>query len=420
MTEITYTNKDGLTPAEGTKSLDWTNRNGVSDSPFNYHQDGAAEGHGYAHGGYPEVTGESSPYTDTSYKTGDDPDFFDNGNVYEEPSVGPGPEPTPSYVTLLRFGSFSQVAKDGVENPYGEHLPEDEEDYHYFNGPSEYGTDLDITQTIEDENIGEDWAPGDYNGIWKDACEIGWYGTDEDLSGIISNQSDLLNLKIRLTCNGTQHVLPIQKEEGEFDGYYYAGQERISGSDYPPTEGAIVDWTYPFHIAFWDWASQSSLRCTIGINIRVSEDVVLENVEIVTEQSESDSTDEDEGGKSLTISGTFVNDNTVKGPAVSDEDFAILVDNNGKIANVNYNGTTHQAMVSYNENDGGGIDLYFASDDNLGTSLWIYAEDGSEDTTRYLQAAKENGTVGEEEFTISIDLENFTEDAGGGGGDIGR
>ena len=40
---------------------------------------------------YPEITGETSDYPDTSYKTGDDVDFFHNGNVWEQPSVNPEP-----------------------------------------------------------------------------------------------------------------------------------------------------------------------------------------------------------------------------------------------------------------------------------------------------------------------------------------
>lgn len=74
MTDLSYTNKDGLNLYEG------------FDNGFNYHRDGKQDGDGYAHGGYPEVTGETSPYTDTSYKTGDNPDFFGNGNVWEEAS----------------------------------------------------------------------------------------------------------------------------------------------------------------------------------------------------------------------------------------------------------------------------------------------------------------------------------------------
>ena len=71
MTDLSYTNKDGLNLYEG------------FDNGFDYHRDGAAEGDGYAHGGYPEITGETSDYTDTSYRTGDNPDFFNNGNVWE-------------------------------------------------------------------------------------------------------------------------------------------------------------------------------------------------------------------------------------------------------------------------------------------------------------------------------------------------
>ena len=83
MTEISYTNKDGLTPSTGTTNLDWTNRNGVSANAFNYHKDAASGAHGYAHGGYPEITGGTSPYTDTSYKTGDAVDHFGNGNTFD-------------------------------------------------------------------------------------------------------------------------------------------------------------------------------------------------------------------------------------------------------------------------------------------------------------------------------------------------
>ena len=71
MSDLSYTNKDGLTPATGTTNLDWTNRNGVSANAFNYHKDAASGAQGYAHGGYPEITGGTSPYTDTSYKTGE-------------------------------------------------------------------------------------------------------------------------------------------------------------------------------------------------------------------------------------------------------------------------------------------------------------------------------------------------------------
>lgn len=101
MTDLSYTNKDGLNPATGFTNV------------YDYHKDGAAEGDGYAHGGYPEITGETSDYTDTSYKTGDNPDFFNNGNVWEQPSVGPGPgpgpEPEPGAKVIDQTGILTQL-----------------------------------------------------------------------------------------------------------------------------------------------------------------------------------------------------------------------------------------------------------------------------------------------------------------------
>ena len=71
MTDLSYTNKDGLNPAEGFENL------------FNYHKDAASGAHGYAHGGYPEITGGSSAYTALNYKTGDADDYFGNGNTFD-------------------------------------------------------------------------------------------------------------------------------------------------------------------------------------------------------------------------------------------------------------------------------------------------------------------------------------------------
>ena len=70
MIDLSYTNKDGLNLYEG------------FNNGFDYHRDGASEGDGYAHGGYPHIDGETSEYTDTSYKTGDPDDFFGNGNTF--------------------------------------------------------------------------------------------------------------------------------------------------------------------------------------------------------------------------------------------------------------------------------------------------------------------------------------------------
>lgn len=90
--DLSYTNKDGLNPAAGFTNV------------FNYHKDGASEGEGYATGGYPEITGETSSLPNKNYKTGDDPDFFDNGNVWEQtqPEPGPGPTPTEGYTVTLK------------------------------------------------------------------------------------------------------------------------------------------------------------------------------------------------------------------------------------------------------------------------------------------------------------------------------
>lgn len=80
MTDLSYTNKDGLNLYEG------------FNNGFDYHRDGASEGDGYAHGGYPEITGETSDLPNTNYKTGDNTDFFNNGNTFD---VIPREDPTP-------------------------------------------------------------------------------------------------------------------------------------------------------------------------------------------------------------------------------------------------------------------------------------------------------------------------------------
>lgn len=112
MTDLSYTNKDGLNLYEG------------FDNGFDYHKDGKESGDGYAHGGYPEITGETSDYTDTSYKTGDNPDFWGNGNVWEQPSVGPEPGPVPEPYTITYkpmismpwdIGGTSILEPDNVE-----------------------------------------------------------------------------------------------------------------------------------------------------------------------------------------------------------------------------------------------------------------------------------------------------------------
>lgn len=67
MTDLSYTNKDGLNPATGFTNV------------FNYHKDAASSAQGYAHGGYPEITGESSELPSLNYETGEEswPNNFD-------------------------------------------------------------------------------------------------------------------------------------------------------------------------------------------------------------------------------------------------------------------------------------------------------------------------------------------------------
>lgn len=94
MIDLSYTNKDGLNLYEG------------FNNGFDYHRDGASEGDGYEHGGYPEIIGETSEYPSSNYKTGDNPDFWGNGNVWEQPSVGPGPGPGPEPEPGLLYLDF--------------------------------------------------------------------------------------------------------------------------------------------------------------------------------------------------------------------------------------------------------------------------------------------------------------------------
>lgn len=71
MIDLSYTNKDGLNPAEGFENI------------FNYHKDAASSGQGYANGGYPEITGETSDLYGLNYKTGDILDHWGNGNTFD-------------------------------------------------------------------------------------------------------------------------------------------------------------------------------------------------------------------------------------------------------------------------------------------------------------------------------------------------
>lgn len=122
MIDLSYTNKDGLNPAKGFTEV------------FDYHKDGNPDGDGYEHGGYPEITGQTSPYTDTSYKTGDDPDFFHNGNVIEQPEVNPEPpvppvppeEESDEYDYVYDEASWNESEANGALKKYHEKYPEED------------------------------------------------------------------------------------------------------------------------------------------------------------------------------------------------------------------------------------------------------------------------------------------------------
>ena len=118
MTDLSYTNKDGLNPAAGFTNV------------YNYHRDAASGSAGYAHGGYPEVTGETSPYKDTSYKTGDKTDFFDNGNTFDIIGGDTPPEGRKAVINLI-YKKAAQVScpspelTDSVDVIIWEHYDED-------------------------------------------------------------------------------------------------------------------------------------------------------------------------------------------------------------------------------------------------------------------------------------------------------
>jgi len=116
MIDLSYTDKDGLNPAEGFVEI------------FDYHKDANPDGEGYEHGGYPEITGQTSPYPNTSYKTGDKVDFFDNGNVIEQPEVNPGPteEESDSYDYVYDEDSWNASEANGALKKYHEKYPEED------------------------------------------------------------------------------------------------------------------------------------------------------------------------------------------------------------------------------------------------------------------------------------------------------
>lgn len=119
MIDLSYTDKDGLNPADGFTEV------------FDYNKDGNPNGDGFEHGGYPEITGETSPYPNTSYKTGDKVDFFDNGNVIEQTEDNPEPpvpteEESDSYDFVYDEASWNESEANGALKKYHEKYPEED------------------------------------------------------------------------------------------------------------------------------------------------------------------------------------------------------------------------------------------------------------------------------------------------------
>ena len=108
--------------------MDYEDRN-ESLEAFDYHRDGKTNGEeGYEHGGYPNITGETSDYTDISYKTGDDPDYYHNGNVIVQPEVDPRPaeEESDMYDYVYDEDSWNESEANGALKKYHEKYPEED------------------------------------------------------------------------------------------------------------------------------------------------------------------------------------------------------------------------------------------------------------------------------------------------------
>ena len=262
MTDLSYTNKDGLNLYEG------------FDNGFDYHRDGAAEGDGYAHGGYPEITGETSDYTDTSYKTGDYVDFFHNGNVWQQSSNNPGPEPDP-YVEVFKIGSLFSVTcrYDEETGEFIEWIASP--DYEDIEPPITDGPGVSDYATI--------WNLAVYHAYW----DAGDYYDSIDLSDIISTPEEITTLKVRVTCNGTQYTLPLTRDEESVGSRpkYYAGQKALGDMSYDDEEEILALWTHPFRVEV-NQMSENEPRFTMRVMIReTEEDIVLENVALVKEEA---------------------------------------------------------------------------------------------------------------------------------------
>ena len=131
----------------------------------------------------------------------------------------------------------------------------------------------------------------EYNAtIWGDPMGQQYALANPDLSDFITEPADLLNYSVKLTCNGTEYLLPILQHTGtDQDSGYYAGQLSTGEVAYlvDPTGTYDSDhkqayahtlYTHPFQIHF---GIDNNEIYELLVSLRIAGDVVLENVEIV-------------------------------------------------------------------------------------------------------------------------------------------
>ena len=278
MSDLSYTNKDGLNPAAGFINV------------FNYHKDGASSAHGYEHGGYPEITGETSDLPGMNYKTGDATDHWGNGNTFDIITGGGGGGNILTATGVYKRGSGAGFKKSEITNSYDLKFaisPESESDYVTYENQSFYEwkegkyilgntnilvgwTDYDGPTMHTDRDfcilVGFD-VPNDdtkftvhtmispeiydetkkYYLNWgkhilaNDSCPYGyiyskgydWLSSDVVGSKVTDEQLDILKTynekEINVVVNGVKLVGTVEYEEGEEEGGAWLG---ISFEDY--------------------------------------------------------------------------------------------------------------------------------------------------------------------------------------------
>ena len=275
MTDLSYTNKDGLNLYDG------------FDNGFDYHRDAASSGQGYANGGYPEITDETSDLPNTNYKTGDDPDFFHNGNIWVQPSVGPGPGPGPVAKSITLNGVYKRCALgsisgtiddwDTVSISYGDYSVEVDAVSYEWNGVKFLGnTNILTAWGYDGEPMHTDWkfclvkgyclyafildeyyvdeqalwvsfkigtysntpiqhAPNKYASFNGTYNEVGDYGYDASLIGQALSSEDAQILTdhngygVNVTCDGEKYVATIEAEHFVEDEKDYGWEINFDG-----------------------------------------------------------------------------------------------------------------------------------------------------------------------------------------------